>query len=151
MNWMSTIDLENFINKHANEETKAAFLGVFAINQLPQEIPYLPLLFIVNTNTANLPGQHWKAVYVSSDRVGEVFDSLATPIAIQLQRWMNTFTNKWSSSNLVIQNPLSPTCGAYVLHFVMTRMKQCKTSDMFTENVLQNEKLVKQFYFNASK
>ena len=152
--WLTTLDLENYIDKYGSKDTKAAFLGVFAINHLPKRIPYLPLLFIVNTNTANLPGQHWKAIYVSNDHIGEVFDSLATPLSIQLQCWMNTFTNKWSLSNLVIQNPLSPTCGAYVLYFVMTRLKRCETSNetvKFTNNVFLNDQLVKKFYFNMAK
>ena len=112
--WLTTRDLEDFIAVFADKPTKAAFLGVLPIDRLPLSITYLPVLFIVNTNSSNLPGQHWKAIYVSSHRIGEVFDSLATPVSIQLEQWLNAFTRRWTLSRVILQNPLSPTCGGHV-------------------------------------
>lgn len=146
--WMTTNELENFIHHFANDVTKEAFLGVFPINILPIKIPHVPILFILNTNSANLPGQHWKAVYISKDRVGEVFDSLATPVSLQLQQWMNANALKWTHSKLTLQNPLSPSCGAYVLYFVMTRLKHNSLKSClspFTSNVMKNEEFVENF------
>ena len=117
--WLTSRDLESCIDKFADEYTKNSFLGVFPINYLPNKILQLPVLFIINTNTMNLPGQHWKAVYLSVNGNGEIFDSLAMPISLTLQQWMNTFSKKWITSTLTIQNPLSPSCGGYVLYFVM--------------------------------
>lgn len=147
--WLTTLDLENFIQTYSDEHTKAAFLGIFPINHLPQKIFRFPILFILNTNTSNLPGQHWKAVYVSTSHVGEVFDSLATPISLQLEQWMNTFTRKWTVSKITLQNPLSPSCGGYVLYYVLTRlkhnsMKSCMA--VFTDNVLLNDAIVENFF-----
>ena len=145
LKWLTTIELENFIQQFANKLTKEAFLGVFPINILPLKIPHLPILFILNTNSANLPGQHWKAVYISEDRVGEVFDSLATPVSLQLQQWMNANTMKWTPSKLTLQNPLYPSCGAYVLYFIMTRLKHNSLKSClspFTSNLLENEIIV---------
>ena len=100
--WLTTLDLEHFIANHADEATKTAFLGVFSINNLPRQIPHLPVLLIMNTNTSNLPGQHWKAIYISKRRVGEVFDSLAMPVNLQVEQWMNTFSKQWSISKLTL-------------------------------------------------
>lgn len=147
LKWLTTRDLENFIITFADSKTKAAFLGIFAIDNLPQTIPHLPVLFIVNTNTSNLPGQHWKAVYVSTKRIGEVFDSLAMPVSLRLEQWMNRFTQKWSLSKLTLQNPLSPTCGGYVLYYILTRLK-CSSMKFcllpFSSNVLFNDVILEE-------
>ena len=147
--WLSTLDLESFINKYSDEKTREAFMGVFPINNLPKRQFQLPAFFIINTNTSNLPGQHWKAIYVSKKREGEVFDSLAMPIELILTHWMNTFTRKWIVSTLTLQNPLSPSCGAYVLYFVLNRLKHNSLKScvsIFSDNVFENDKRMEQFY-----
>lgn len=146
--WLSTQDLEYFIHTFANTKTKNAFLGVFPINHLPQRLPHFPVLFIINTNTSNLPGQHWKAIYVSKRREGEVFDSLASPVSLILEHWMNTFTRKWTISTLTLQNPLSPSCGAYVLYFIMSRLNHSSLQSCiapFSSNVIDNDERMELF------
>ena len=148
MSWLSSIELENLINHYAGLATKQAFIGIFSMDKLPHHLPHLPILLIVNTDSSNLPGKHWKAVYISSDKVGEVFDSLALPIGIYLQRWMNTFTKKWTSSKVIVQNPLSATCGAFTLYFVLNRlnmksMKEC--INIFSKNLHANDVVMKTF------
>ena len=147
--WLTTLDLETFIANNANEATKTAFLGVFSINTLPRQIPHLPVLLIMNTNTSNLPGQHWKAIYISKRRVGEVFDSLAMPVNLQVEQWMNTFCKRWAISTLTLQDPFSPTCGAYVLYYIMYRLQHDSMNSWlapFTNNVLINDMFITKFF-----
>ena len=148
MSWLTGIELESIIRTYADEPTEAAFLGIFSIDTLPKHIKRLPIIFIINTQTSNLPGQHWKAIYVSSEKNGEVFDSLAMPVSLHLQNWLNTFTRKWSSSKRTIQYPFSASCGAFVIYFVLNRlktksMKTCLT--MFKNNLIYNDALVVNF------
>lgn len=152
--WLTTLELESFVNNFADKETRAAFLGVFPIDKLPKSIPHLPLMFIINTNASNLPGQHWKAIYVSKNRNGEIFDSLATFVNLKLEQWMNTFTKRWTVSTLILQNPLSPSCGGYVLFYIMNRLKHNSLSSCispFTSNVFLNEQIVERFFQNVQK
>ena len=122
VNWLTGQRLNTLIKANARPTIQAAFLGIFAIDTLPQQISALPALLIVNNDTSNLSGQHWKAIFISCERLGEVFDSLATPVSIALETWMNTFTIKWTCSTLTIQHPLSPSCGAFVLHYILKRL-----------------------------
>ena len=148
INWLTTLDLENFIQTFASNKTKSAFLGVFSINQLPKRIPRVPLFFIINTNSDNLPGQHWKAIFISKTHHGEIFDSLASPTSLILEQWMNSHTRHWSISTLVLQNPLAPSCGGYVLYYVMTRLNHKSLKDcikLFSENVFDNDRIVQLF------
>ena len=149
MKWLTTIDMQYFINKYADKNTKKAFLGIFPIDHLPEIITdQLPILLIINTNTCNLPGQHWKAIFVSKQCIGEVFDSLATPISLSLQYWLNKHTKRWTVSKLTLQNPLSPTCGGYVLYYIMRRLKK-KSLNLclapFSNNVFANDTIVENF------
>lgn len=64
--------------------------GVFPMNYLPNRVLNRPLLFIVNTNSSNVPGQHWKPVFISTDwRLEEIFDSLVFTVGLSQQRWMS--------------------------------------------------------------
>ena len=146
--WLTGIEIEKLINCYADSETKQAFVGVFAINTLPNQVHHLPLLLIVNTDASNLPGRHWKVAYISEERQGEIFDSLVTPVNILLEQWMNKFSNKWIMSSKTIQHPLSPSCGAYALHFVLSRL-HCKDLqsyvNQFSPTLSENENFIKKF------
>ena len=62
-----------------------SFIGVYPIDKLPHLKPPVgtgrrrkPITLIVNTDTENLDGQHWLAVFIDHENnVGEVFDSFA--------------------------------------------------------------------------
>jgi len=148
MSWLSGIELESLIRTYGDKETEDAFLGIFTIDTLPKRIQRLPILLILNTQTSNLPGLHWKAVYISSDKCGEVFDSLALPVSLHLEHWLNTFTRKWTSSKRIIQFPFSASCGAFVTYYILNRlqaksMKLCLA--VFTEDRSHNDGLVLNF------
>ena len=146
MSWLTGQQLEKLIEKHADDLTQKAFLGVFSIDTLPSQLPHLPSLLIVNTHTKNLPGEHWKAIYISKDRHGEVFDSLALPVSVRLLQWMNRFTRKWQRSTLTIQNPLSPSCGAFVLYFILRRLQEKdlkRCLNIFSTNLYKNDEIMR--------
>ena len=154
MSWLTGYELKNLVSKNADENTRKAFLGVFAMDGLPQQIPHLPALLIINTHTSNLSGEHWKAVYISKEHYGEVFDSLAQPTSTRLLQWMNRFTRKWIRSPLVIQNPLSATCGAFVLYFILTRLHApnfMTCLQVFSHDLHKNDMLITQFVKNLNK
>ena len=50
------------------------FVGVFPLNKLPQALR-APANLIVNTDTHNLPGEHWLAVSYQKNGTVYVFDS----------------------------------------------------------------------------
>ena len=148
MSWMTGIELESLIRAFVDDDTEAAFLGIFAMDCLPKAIQRLPTLFIVNTQTSNLPGQHWKAVYISSNKYGEVFDSLAMPVGLLLQNWMNTYTHQWKQSKRIIQSPLSAFCGAFAAYFILNRLKaksMKKCLEVFKRDLYYNDVLVETF------
>lgn len=150
MSWLTTEEIGSIIRKFGDEKTKTAFMGIFPIDKLPRRITKLPALLIINTHTKNLPGEHWKAIYISSQRRGEVFDSFALPISLYLQKWINTFTHgRWKQNSRSIQHPSSTICGIYVLYYVLNRLKTDDLKsimDTFGESKTENDRLMMKFF-----
>lgn len=147
MSWLTGKEIVDKIRKHADLATLNAFAGVFAIDNLPFSVPHYPFFMIVNTQAKNLPGEHWIAVFIDANKRGEVFDSLALPITNMLIRWLNRFTRLFSTSKVMYQHPLAATCGAYVIFYVLHRLKdsQCMTKT-FSSFIPDNENVITRFY-----
>ena len=149
MSWLSGNDLLKAIHSNADEATRQAFYGIYSIDVLPTFVPHYPLLLIVNTDTHNLPGTHWKVIFIDKDRRGEVFDSLAYTVNPVIYQWMNRFTRSWIRNQKIFQLPLAATCGAYALYFVLNRLSHKSMSDTmkhFNERFSTNEAKVLAFY-----
>jgi hypothetical protein len=101
------------------------FIGVFAVNKLPKKVREMSCCgFIINTDTSNLPGTHWIAVYYDSVcRRGEVFDPFGTLPPTRLQLWMNNHCiNGWMYNKTSVQGVFSFLCGHYCLYYLYYRL-----------------------------
>jgi hypothetical protein len=149
MSWLSDYQLTEKIKRNGNDKLKCAFYGVYPIDSLPEFVPHIPLVLIVNTHPHNLQGEHWKAVFINEDRCGEVFDSLAEPLSNLLIQWMNRFTRKWKTNRKRYQLLRSSTCGAFVLYFIFNRFvlpSLDSVTDTFSYSPSINECKVLNFY-----
>ena len=155
VNWLSGAEIERYVTHNADENTKSIYLGIFSLDTLPSKVYKYPLLLIVNSDTSNLPGKHWRAVYIAENLRGEIFDPLGVAMSLQLECWMNSFTVKWTRTYNFIQHPLSPSCGAFVLHFVLKRMQYDTLdnylSNNFVDNLSFNENVIKSFVKSLRK
>ena len=150
MSWLSDDDISRKVRRNGNEKCQAAFYGVYPLDALPHFIPHLPLFIVVNTQTTNLEGEHWKTIFIDKNRRGEVFDSLAQPMNAILIRWMNRFTRRWKKNRKVYQKAKSATCGAFALYYIMKRLDfpslDSFTSHSFSNSLSDNELVVRKFY-----
>ena len=86
-------------------------------------VPHCSLFMFVNTQApGNLQGKHWKTLFIDRNKRGEVFDSLASPRSNTLIRWLNRYTPSFAMNRKRYQHPLSSTCGAFALHFILNRL-----------------------------
>lgn len=147
MSWLSGRVMERKIKQQADPATLDAFYGVFSIDDLPFAVPHYPFFMIVNTQAHNLPGEHWKTVFIDKERRGEVFDSLALPLTNTLIRWLNRFTRSFTVNHLAYQHPLSATCGAFAVFYVLHRLNNVNcVRAMFKDSLHVNENRVLAFY-----
>ena len=123
------------------------FLGVYSRDQLPPLMitgggattttTSLPVTLIINTDTSNHDGIHWVAIYISTCREGEYFDSFAQYPPNQIALWLNRYTkNHWKcilkpSHQYSIQHPFTNVCGAYAVYYARERPLVASSDDLF--------------------
>ena len=95
---LSTTDISHKLQGLAN------FAGVFPVDNLPLTAARFQKINFVNTDSGNLPGTHWIAVWYNGDNSpSEIFDSFALtpPAAVQL-RCSRSASQRWISSKFCI-------------------------------------------------
>ena len=131
------------------------FLSVFPREQLPKRLPYYPTALIINTDTANLRGKHWVAIFIDKNRLGEYYDSAALPPPLMIVTWLNRFTSHWKTVvQRPLQNPLSTACGYYVIYFIKERFKVLHSQvlmQVFSNDVINNDSYVIQYVNRKTK
>jgi len=80
------------LQKLANKILDETFQGVFPLDLLPRK-KSTNTMFIINTDTSNLPGSHWIAVVVRNNEA-YCFDPLGFPPPLKLAYWMNQHATK---------------------------------------------------------
>lgn len=95
------------------------FGGVYFRNTLPQK-KQTPTFYIVNTAKDTHPtGLHWVALYVGIP-VPEYFDSLGRKPHPDLVEFLGP---RYAYCKHSLQDPTLPTCGYYVLFYIIQRAK----------------------------
>ena len=149
MSWLDNHDIIDKLMYNTDEETWKAFDDVYPIDMLPKAIRHYPIFIVINTHTKNLPGEHWKAILIKEDRTAEVFDSFALPLNTFTENWLNKFTRKWKSNPRAYQHPSSALCGAYVLYFIINRLKYSNYKSFlknFSTSASDNDRMINEFY-----
>ena len=127
------------------------FRGVFAADQLPLVSKKQINAYIVNTDPAGQPGQHWLGIWTCqyTHNVCEVFDSYGLPLSTysnpHLQAWLKQWTMLMNNQQS-LQAMDSYTCGHYVLFFLKARAKQVPFREFLAEwdsdNLVLNDRRV---------
>ena len=148
MSWLSGKEILQSVKRLGDSRCCMAFKGVYPINGLPSSVE-APAFYVINTDAHNLPGTHWKAIFIDTDNIGEVFDPLSLPISNTLIRFMNSHSWKWITNYQTFQHPLSAKCGVYAIYYITQRLYYSSLSDFcqtFSNDVNVNEKLMTKFY-----
>lgn len=129
------------------------FDGVFPIDQLPVKRKK-SFTFILNIDSHNLPGTHWIAVIVRSNRTGFIFDSFGLAPPLTLQQWLNKRGIQWSINTQQVQPSDSIMCGYYCIYFLYYATSSMQDDhfvnimkNIFFVNAVQyyNEDIIKDF------
>ena len=83
-----------------------------------------PILFVVNTDRARGPGEHWVCIYLNPTGVGEYFDSYGFPPRHrEIKTFLQNNSQRYIYNNLVLQEPFSQTCGYYCVYYAKQKAK----------------------------
>ena len=97
------------------------FVGVYPLNKLPAALR-APANLIVNTDTHNLPGQHWLAVSYQKHGIVYAFDSFGFAYPQILKIYLNKLRRVGSVkySRVQYQNINEQTCALYCIAWLIT-------------------------------
>lgn len=94
------------------------FVGVFPRDRLPV-LKKLPAFLVINTDSADEPGEHWIAVCISRQRQAIFFNSFGLPpLSADVVSFIDRYSNRLEYCNVVLQNAYSTVCGFYCIAFV---------------------------------
>jgi len=97
------------------------FLGVFAADRLPRQLPpRRPLLLVCNTAPHRHSGEHWVAIFV--DVKGEFFDSFGAPPQQTFRQYLEKFCNSFTFNDKMLQSVISYHCGHFVVFYCLMKM-----------------------------
>ena len=122
--------------------------GVVAYDQLPILVVSRPRIFIVNTEPISEPGDHWIVLYFDHN-VCEHFDSSGSVPRTTYMPYIFVNSVKFMYNNERLQHYNSDTCGLFCLFYAYFRCRGFlfnQILDMFYDNLLLNEFVVKTFY-----
>lgn len=148
---MNTVQLTRIMDKISCD---THFLGVLPCDYLPQSpLRKLPSSVIFNTDTSNLPGQHWLAIYINEDGVSNFFDSFGNkpdhsrfPKIIQDFLKINSRVVRYST--VQVQDFSSDTCGQHCVFFLYHMAKGHDYDyvlKLYSGDFIKNDKCVSVF------
>lgn len=96
------------------------FIGVYALNYLPIFLskPSIPTRFIVNTQTYNLPGEHWLAVSFEENGIILAFDPMGFYYPLYLVTYLQKHSQRIYYNRKQYQLPGTIVCGEICLRFL---------------------------------
>ena len=113
---MNTEEIERAICQDPSAET--IFCGVFARDKLPQTVKY-PTAMVWNTDPADEPGEHWVAVYINEDGVGEYFDSYGIQPPPCFKKYLQRQCTHWVWNQIPLQDVWTSACGHFCVFYVI--------------------------------
>ena len=137
---MNTLEIRE-IFKHVDW-----FDGVYPSDR-PLVINALPASFIINTDEAHLPGQHWVALYIDEAGHGEYFDPYGLPpFKLNILDNLNNICINWKYNKCTIQSTSarSTACGHLCAVYIVLKHHNFSMEEIcciFDESGNQNDKM----------
>ena len=131
-----------------DRELRPYIRGVFPADQVPLVFKKRVNAFIVNTDPASQPGEHWLALWTEGTTC-EVFDSYGLPLSTYKNPTLQAWLSQWKeiiSSDQTLQAMDSFTCGHYALFFLKAKARHASFQDFLAQwhsnNLVLNDKRV---------
>jgi len=143
---LSNEDIFQFLAK--DEALMKKFGGVLPIDKLPSK-SIERSFFIINTDPALLPGEHWVCIFFPQESPPEFFDSLGRDPNYYSHNLAAFLGGRYMYNTARVQAYYSSTCGLYCLYFLHHRIRGVNFVDIlktFSSNLDYNEDVVINFY-----
>lgn len=141
---MDTSEIAFFLNKIHCEFKN----NVFPANRLPIKVT-LPMYLISNLDPDTKPGSHWVAIYISSNGIGEYFDSFGRKPTTFHENFLKRNSKLYFHNGTILQNHLTTVCGMYCLMYIYCKFNKVSMYNyinMFTNDTLYNDLFLRQLF-----
>jgi hypothetical protein len=120
---MLSYQIDSILRK--NPHTQKYYEGCFAADQIPTKFHSYPKCMVVNTDDSDEPGEHWVAIFITSPRHVEFYDSLGESRirSEKIAKFINQFPNIKNNIGKFVQSPFSASCGEHAIYFLHMRCK----------------------------
>ena len=123
------------------------FVGSFASDQCPNA-RIRPFGVIMNTDSSREQGEHWVALWVEEEGIGDYFDSFGfPPLLPNLQKYVNKMCpNGFGYNNTTIQHPSSSACGLFCVAFIISKVLKTKFDtflNKYSFDLSKNDEILK--------
>ena len=135
----------------SDKRTTSQFKGVFASDKLPRKAN-INSLYVCNTDSSTMPGEHWIVIYFDKDHRAEYFDSFGLhPSITSFENFLNNNSVTWKCNVKPVQHLLSDACGYHCVFFAIHRCVGFDMNtivNMYTYDLNFNDHIVKMFVNN---
>lgn len=127
------------------------FEGVFAADTLPRGSRHRPSFYVVNSDPIRKPGQHWLALSIGCNGVGEYFDSYGLPPFVkEHKQFLNRHCKSWTWNTTELQAIDSTVCGQYCVMYLLFKAHGYTVHDFvkinFTRDCNKNDDIVNRMF-----
>lgn len=100
--------------------------GVYASDLLPENMYVYPSAYIFNTDTSEMPGQHWIVAMCTTVNECEFYDTFGrSPLSFNI--YISNFVDKCIYNDIPVQKKYNATCGYHVLYYLLMKCIENKT------------------------
>jgi hypothetical protein len=125
--------------------------GVFAADTIPNDLEF-PACFVVNTDPASKPGEHWVACYANSPDDVEFFDSYGLSVSAYPHIRLPHKITKYNDVSL--QHINSYACGHFCIYYICRRALKFPLSrivkHLLSFHSEQRDNLVRRYVFKLT-
>jgi len=145
---MNTIEINNYLKGFKE------FGGTYPRDSLPYKVDK-PSCFVINTDKADGPGEHWVAIYLYNNGSGEYFDSFGLPpLHTEIIQFLHKNCPKgWYHNSITFQSFYSGTCGTYCVLYLSTKCRGMTFElfiNMFNNNKRTNDLIAEILYKSSA-
>ena len=139
---MNNLTIEKILSKTLGK----TFKGVFSFDEW-RAVPKLnhPSAIVFNTEPSHQKTGHWIAIFIKRNGQAVFFDSFARPpTTLGFDGFLKKHSTSWKYNNVLLQNPMTLTCGQHVIIFLVTVSTQGESAwiHLFESNLLSNDVFV---------
>ena len=131
--------IESILSKYLGD----TFKGVFSLDQWRLLPVSRPAAYVFNTQPQHVSFGHWVAIFIYKTGKAVFFDAFGRSAEhLGFHLFLEKHSISYTYNSVMVQNPLTLTCGQHVILFLMNAKNLSKWIKKMNNNLLENDYFV---------